>query len=246
MSADDDIGGIFADPPGDTGGDDELGPQRTGDFQGAYDSDTNTFHIAIPPSLQALAAEANRILFMVRQPLVFVVAVLLGVRVTDFNIGLFYQRQGPLWEDVLVPLTQKGPVAVLLDDFLYRTILRPIGLELFGAGVLVVDTALAAFVFLANIPLGLAGLTAQGLFAAASAIVFPVRVFNLALVEPVTALGVGAQPAATALGAVQITGAVWLLWIVVRSIDVPLIQPVDAILAFTRPFRNFFGGLFGR
>lgn len=209
---------------------------------------TWTFEIALPPwlgRLRPLVSEVRRILFVVRQPLIFVVAVLLGVQVTDVTIAQFSRQAGPLWTEVAVPLMEKGPVAVILDDFLFRTVLRPVGVGLLNFGFDIVTTILDAGIFLANIPLGAAGLSAQGLAAGAGGIVLSIRSFNLALVEPVTALGVGAQPAATAVGVGQIALVAWLGWIAVRSLDFPFINPLGAILAFTRPFRNFFGGLFG-
>jgi hypothetical protein len=241
-------GGSGGDDGGGSTGDD---PRRPSNFQGVITDDSGNAlgTIELPDwllRLQPLVGIVPVLLFIAGAPVVWVVATLLGVRVTPETIEALRRRQGPLWTDVVQPLQQKGPIAVILDDFLFRTILAPLGAALLDSALWVVNTVFAPFAFLANVILGAVGLSTQGILTGAAGIIAAIRAFNLSLVGPVTALGIGAQPAATAIGIGQIALAAWGLWILARSIDVPFIDPLGLGLAITRPFRNFLGGLFGR
>ncbi|MFW6041964.1 MAG: hypothetical protein ACOC8M_03095 [Guyparkeria sp.] len=219
---------------GDGTADDD--PRRPTNFQGVVTDDEGNViqRITLPPwllSLRPLAGLVDVLVAIATRPRAFVVASIVGISITE--------AAGRLARG-------ESAAAIIVEDYIFEQLLAPAGAFLFAQGRDAVLALGIGFDFFASIPRGVAGLGAGGILEAAGGAATAVESFNRGLVEPVTALGLGAQPAATAIGAVEIAGVAWLLWILVRTIDVPVVDPVGSLSAFTRPFRNFIGGLFGR
>lgn len=235
------------------GGDDDVTIEITGVEQTAEGSRLQ-YTVTLPGWLQALrplTGSVTQLLFAVRRPVIWVVAVLLGIPVTSFTISQLRNQTGPLWTEVVVPLSVKGPIAVLLDDFLYRTVLLPFGIRVFTAGVNVL-TGLVVFLFgpdlavgrpvgLVDSPFALSGPIASTITGTAAVGITALHNVFLGIAVGLEPLGLAAPTVAAFLWAVVTGGFVWAVWTVIRTVDVPLINPVGFVLAVSRPLRNLLG-----
>lgn len=221
------------------------------------------------PSPDDPASFFTRLSLVINQPRVWLVSILLGIPLTVETLGDWADCDaetaaelqtctGVIAERVAIPLSRKSAVAVILDDFLFRTILRPAARALFGAGVSAVDLILLTALG-GNRQIGVGPGAGPGL------VEWPI-VIAIVIANWITAafeFGVGvldstisdiaAFVATAGLPAPIVSAGLWfgLLgvmalggWILVRSVDVPFFDPVGFYLALTRPLRNLWRWLF--
>lgn len=147
-------------------------------------------------------------------------------------------------------LQVKSPVAILIDDYLFQTVLLPIATELFISVFQMLD-ALILIGFgsdrqvgitpgsqpgIADLPIALITPFVFGIYQTALAVYTAVALFNETIASGLPGLGVLAPAFVTFLWAVEITVIGYVLWVMLAFI--PVVNVRGVLLSLLSPFRR--------
>lgn len=195
-----------------------------------------TLTIIFPQELRQLISISDALVFIVKNPTVFVVAALTGFTV----------------DRVAFLLTQKSPVAILVDDYLFRTVLLPIGAAIFAGGLNAINefilllfgtdravgVAQGARPGLVDIPFVLVEPAIQGFLNIGLVVFNTVNVFNQSLAQDLEGVGLAAPLLVNFIWAMELTVIGAAIWFMISFI--PVFNVRGIILALTALPRRAF------
>lgn len=178
-----------------------------------------TLTIALPDwvlALRPLAGIVNDLIFIVTRPRVFIVVALTGLSA----------------ETVSRLLLEKSAVAIIIDDYIFRTVLLPLGIELFVGGLNAIDEFILLSLGtdrrvgvapghqpgLADFPLVVAAPIAQSFLTFGLSVFNAVDVFNRSLARDLEGIGLAAPAFVNLIWAAELTAIGALIWVMLSFI----------------------------
>lgn len=148
-----------------------------------------------------------------------------------------------------------APVGILVDEYLFQTILLPAAVSLWESMLGTVDT-LSVIIFggdralgttpgttpgIADLPLVVADIIIAPIQAVFGDITGQIASMNASVAAAVEPLGLAAPMIVTGLWTLEIFAGLWLTWTLAEAI--PGIDVTDIVLSYTAPIRNILRGL---
>lgn len=141
----------------------------------------------------------------------------------------------------------ESPISILVDEYLFQTVLLPAALSLWGmllgavAAVQVVIYGNEQQAGIVDLPTIVGDVVARPFAAFFGGIVGGISSFNASVASSVEPLGIAAPIFVTGLWTFEVFAALWLTWTLLEA--VPGIDVTDIVLSYTAPIRNLIRGL---
>lgn len=141
----------------------------------------------------------------------------------------------------------ENPISILIDEYLFRTILLPVAGSLWAmltgavATVQVIIYGDGDTAGIVDLPTILGDVVAAPFTALFGTFVDGIASFNAMVASSVEPLGIVAPIFVTGLWAFEVFAALWILWTLLELI--PGVDVTDIALSLTAPVRNFIRGL---